>query len=102
VLVLLDGAAFPGCLVKCRIIGAIEAEQSENGETFRNDRMLAVWTGSRTHDSVKSLKDLNKSVIKEIEEFFVAYHKILNKPFRPLSWVESTAAIKLIKKAEGE
>ncbi|HYY41561.1 MAG TPA: inorganic diphosphatase, partial [Pyrinomonadaceae bacterium] len=36
VLVLMDEAAFTGCLVLTRLIGVIEAEQTEEGETERN------------------------------------------------------------------
>jgi inorganic pyrophosphatase len=41
VLVLMDAAAFTGCIVASRLIGVIEAEQTENGKTFRNDRLIA-------------------------------------------------------------
>ncbi len=33
---------FPGCLVECMLIGAIEAEQEEEGKNKRNDRLIAV------------------------------------------------------------
>src|SRR5437868_13373634 len=46
VLVLTDAPLFPGCLVECTLIGAIEAEQKEEGETERNDRLIAVATQS--------------------------------------------------------
>src|SRR5919112_6401161 len=45
-LVLMDAAAFSGCIVPSRLIGVIEAEQTENGKTFRNDRLIAVATKS--------------------------------------------------------
>src|SRR5438876_43986 len=44
VLVLMDEPAFPGCLVPARLIGVIEAEQTEKGKTERNDRLIAVAT----------------------------------------------------------
>ncbi len=43
VLLLLDESVPPGCLVKARLIGAIEAKQTEpDGKQMRNDRLLAV------------------------------------------------------------
>src|SRR5947207_11435270 len=42
VLVLMDAPVFPGCIVPSRLIGVIEAEQTEDGTTIRNDRLLAV------------------------------------------------------------
>src|SRR5690242_7742786 len=42
VLVLMDEPSFTGCLVRARLIGVIEAEQTEDGKTARNDRLIAV------------------------------------------------------------
>jgi inorganic pyrophosphatase len=42
VLLLMDEPAFPGCVVKAMIIGVTESEQSEDGKTIRNDRIIAV------------------------------------------------------------
>src|SRR5215831_6683062 len=42
VLVLTDEPTFVGCLVHAKLLGVIEAEQTENGETERNDRLVAV------------------------------------------------------------
>src|SRR3984957_6827944 len=42
VLVLMDEPAFPGCLLKCRLIGVIEGEQGDKKEKVRNDRIVAV------------------------------------------------------------
>src|SRR3989440_1956062 len=50
VLVLMDEPAFCGCLVRCRLIGVIEAEQTEKGKTERNDRLIAVASKSRNHE----------------------------------------------------
>jgi inorganic pyrophosphatase len=42
VLVLTDEPLFPGCAVKCTLIGVIEAKQRDNGHTNRNDRLIAA------------------------------------------------------------
>src|SRR4051812_22835109 len=39
-LVIMDEPAFPGCVVSARLIGVIEAAQTENGKTVRNDRFV--------------------------------------------------------------
>src|SRR3954465_7884573 len=42
-LLLMDELTYPGCLVECRLLGVITAEQSEPGKpTKRNDRFMAV------------------------------------------------------------
>lgn len=83
VLVLMDEPAFVGCLVPARLIGVIEAEQTENGKTERNDRLIAVTIVSRSHRDVRSLDDLNDNLVHEIEHFFVSYNAVKNKEFRP-------------------
>lgn len=84
VLVLMDEPAFAGCLVPARILGAIEAEQTErNGETTRNDRLIAVAAKSRVHAHVRSLDDLSEALVNEIEHFFRSYNEIRGKRFDP-------------------
>ncbi|HEY0004849.1 MAG TPA: inorganic diphosphatase [Pyrinomonadaceae bacterium] len=100
VLVLMDEAAFTGCLVPARLIGVIEAEQTErDGETTRNDRLIAVAADSRTHQDVRSLEDLNDSLLDEIEHFFVSYNQVKGKEFKPLGRFGPKQARSLI--AEG-
>jgi inorganic pyrophosphatase len=90
VLVLMDEPAFTGCLVPSRLIGAITAEQTErDGETMRNDRLIAVAADSRTHRGLESLQQLTESqggniLLSEIEHFFVSYNEIKGKQFTPL------------------
>ena len=43
VLVLVDEPTFPGCLLECRLIGILEAEQEAmDQKKKRNDRLIAV------------------------------------------------------------
>ncbi len=84
VLVLMDEPAFAGCLVAARLIGVVEAEQTEkNGNATRNDRLIAVAAASRQHKGVRALKDVNEQLIAEIEHFFVSYNVIKGKEFKP-------------------
>ena len=81
VLVLMDAPVFPGCIVPSRLIGVIEAEQTEDGETERNDRLLAVAANSAAHRSIKTLSDLNQDLVAQIEHFFVSYNQAKGKRF---------------------
>ncbi|WP_207494000.1 inorganic diphosphatase [Aridibaculum aurantiacum] len=56
IMVLTDAPTFPGCIVKCRIIGVIKVEQEKKGENVRNDRIIGVHTQSRLFHSVNSWK----------------------------------------------
>src|SRR5215831_10228464 len=99
VLVLMDEPTSPGCLVRCRLIGVIEGEQSEKGgKPERNDRLLAVALESQEHQDIKKLKDLEERENGEIEEFFVNYHRKTGSQFRPLSRKGPNAAERLVKK----
>jgi inorganic pyrophosphatase len=98
VLVLMDEAAFTGCLIRARLIGVIEAEQTErDGATTRNDRLIAVSTDSHTHEQIKSIDDLNKTYIDEIEHFFVSYNDARGKTFKPIGRFAASRARQLVE-----
>jgi inorganic pyrophosphatase len=99
VLLLMDEPAFVGCVVPSRLVGAIEAEQTEEGETFRNDRLLAVAENSRNHKDVRDLSDLGDNLLAEIEHFFASYNEAKGKGFTVLARVGKRTAERLLEKA---
>jgi inorganic pyrophosphatase len=84
ILILMDDPAFVGCLVPAKLIGVIEAEQTEDHETMRNDRLIAVAADSRNHSQVRFLGDLNSNLVYEIERFFISYNETKGKKFEIL------------------
>src|SRR6266436_4219835 len=74
IMVLMDAPAHVGCLIEVRIIGIITAEQTEDGKTETNDRLLAVAIHSYDHEDLESIKDVNKTLLSQIEEFFISYN----------------------------
>jgi inorganic pyrophosphatase len=97
-LVLMDEAAFAGCLVVARLLGVIEAEQTEeNGETTRNDRLIAVAENARNHREVRALGQLNENLLDEIEHFFVSYNEMKGKKFKPLGRFGTERAMRVIE-----
>ncbi len=97
VLIIMDEPTFTGCVVPTRLVGVIEAEQTEDGETERNDRLIGVATDSRDYSEVKRLDDLNQNVLKEIEQFFVNYNQERGKKFRVLQARGPKQALKLLE-----
>lgn len=97
ILVLMDEPAFPGCLISARLIGVIEAEQTEEGETKRNDRLIAVAEESRTHSHVHALNQIAPRLLSEIEHFFISYTQMRDEEFKPLRRASAAAALRLIK-----
>ena len=100
VLILMDEPAFAGCLIHARLVGVIEAEQTElDGKVERNDRLIAVASNSHVHRDIKSINDLNETLVDEIEHFFVSYNEAKGKKFKPLGRFAAQKAKKLV--AEG-
>jgi inorganic pyrophosphatase len=98
VLVLMDEPAFAGCLVEARLIGVIEAEQTErDGESTRNDRLIGVAAKARTHKNVRRLGQLDDHLVAEIEHFFVSYNEIKGKTFKPLGRHGSRRAREIVE-----
>lgn len=95
-LLLLDEPTFVGCLVQARLIGVIEAEQTEEGETVRNDRLIAVAEQSNNHRDVKSINQLSGNLLEEIEHFFVSYNQAKGKSFVTLGRFGPERADKLL------
>lgn len=100
VVVVSEFPSFPGCAVKCRIIGVINAKQKEkNGETIRNDRLVAIPEVSVQYGSTTELKQLPGKIVRELENFFINYNAQAGKKFTPLQRRGSNAAKRLIQAA---
>lgn len=84
VLVIMDEPAFPGCLLKCRLIGIIEGEELDKKEKLRNDRIVAIEQANHSYAFVQHIDDLGKKFLKELEQFFVNYHELSGTQFRIL------------------
>jgi inorganic pyrophosphatase len=97
VLVLMDEAAFPGCALTCRAVGVIEGEQVGKKGKVRNDRIVAVEQDAHSWADIKTLDDLGKHFLKELEEFFVDYHRLSGKEYRVLDAKGPGRARKLVK-----
>jgi inorganic pyrophosphatase len=100
VLVLMDEPAFPGCKLTCRIIGVIEGEQGNKKETERNDRVVAVENDNHSYAHVKRIDDLGKRFERELEEFFVNYHRLSGKQYRILAVKGPAGGRRCVKQAQ--
>ena len=69
-LLLMDEPAHPGTLMRCRPVGIIEGEQTEDGKTERNDRVLMVSDLSLQYAAVKDVSDIDKKLLKALQNFF--------------------------------
>lgn len=98
VLVLMDAAAYPGCLISARLVGVIEGEQTEkSGKSERNDRLVAVASHCPSYGELQTIEELSSPLVVQIEYFFVSYNKIRGKKFKPLGRHGPKRAQKLVQ-----
>ena len=96
VLLLLDVPVPMGTIVKTRLIGAIEAMQTQvDGRRLRNDRLLgkAIVEGG----AVTDITQLPPGLVDSIEAFFTDYDRRQGKRFEPLARRDAAGAIELVK-----
>jgi len=97
VLVLMDAPAHVGCQLDIRVVGVIAARQTEDGKTERNDRLLGVAIHSYQHEHVTSIDDLSKTLLSQVEEFFISYNRQRGKKFKVTGTSGPRKAIKVLK-----
>lgn len=101
VIVISEFHSFPGVIIKCRIIGSIVAEQSEDKHSkkmIRNDRFIAIPKCSNILENVTDISDLPKTTLDELQEFFVDYNKLEGKKFKALERMSAKEAQHLVEK----
>ncbi|MDB5117463.1 MAG: hypothetical protein JWQ79_2955 [Mucilaginibacter sp.] len=97
IIVISELSTFPGCLMNVRIIGALQAEQTErDGKTFRNDRFIGIPDVSQLFPEVNELEQLPESILNQLEHFFKNYNEQAGKQFRFTARLSAAEAHKLI------
>jgi inorganic pyrophosphatase len=99
VLLLADEPAFVGCVAPARLIGVLEAEQTEGGKTIRNDRLIAVVETPYNPAEYRSLDEVSRQRLDEIEHFFIAYNQMEGRQFKPIGRQGPKRAQQLLAKA---
>lgn len=99
VLVLSDEPSFVGCVLDVKLIGVVEAEQTADGKTLRNDRLLGVPVTKVNAPAHRDIGDLSAELLSHIELFFASYNAAHGRSFKPLHRRGPQAAQALIAKA---
>jgi inorganic pyrophosphatase len=99
IMVLMDAPAHVGCLIDVRIIGIIEASQTEGKKTETNNRLIGVAVHSYQHESLNSLEDVSKSLLSQVEEFFVSYNRQRSKKLKITRTSGPNRAVKFLEAA---
>jgi inorganic pyrophosphatase len=100
VLVLMDEPAFPGCVLKCRIIGVIEGVQAGKKGKERNDRIIAIAKQNHSWSDIRHVDDLGKQFREELEQFFTNYHGLSGEEYKVIAMKGPSAASKCIERAQ--
>jgi len=98
VLVMSATPALGGCLMECRVVGAVTARQRDRNKWVRNDRVWAVPVASRSYENIKSLTDISKTFLTQVEQFFAAYNAARGKTYQSLKRLSPVQALALIRK----
>ncbi len=96
VIVVLDELLFPGCVVECRALGVIRAEQTEDGGTNRNDRIVAAPIKDR--GAPVSMDDLPNGFVADAARFFATYHEAEGNQFKVIGVGDTAEALELIRR----
>lgn len=97
IMVVSESGTFPGCLIDCRIIGALQVEQTErDGKTMRNDRFLGIPDVSQLFSEVKTLDELPEAILNQLEAFFKNYNEQAGKEFKVTARLNAKQAAKLL------
>jgi inorganic pyrophosphatase len=100
-LILMDAPAYPGSVLRVRLVGILECEQKESGApSERNDRVIGVAAESELYSHIRTLGDIPGPTVKAIESFFVDYHRIQGREFRVLHARGPGAAATAIRQAQ--
>jgi inorganic pyrophosphatase len=95
VLIIIDEPLFPGCHASCRVLGLLQAEQTENRQTSRNDRIVAVSVLDRAAPS--RIAEVPSSFFDDCERFFITYHQAEGNSFKVLGVGGIQDALELIR-----
>lgn len=100
VLVLFDEPCAVGAVLSVRLIGVIEADQTEHGNTVRNDRLIAAACASRLYAPVREAADLGDDYLRHLQAFWTQYNALKDKRFDVRAVRGREAAVAAVRRTE--
>jgi inorganic pyrophosphatase len=97
VLVLASYAMPTGAVVLGKLLSVLLAEQVENRQKQRNDRLIAVPIESVSRKKMQPGIEFNSVLKTAIIDFFVHYNQLQGKTFRPLGYASAHKAIQTVR-----
>jgi inorganic pyrophosphatase len=99
-IVLHDEHSYPGIVIACSPVGVIEIDQTEDGESLRNDRLVLVPAEDPKARAQHGRDALTPRRKAELEEFFRAAVRFEKKRVKVLRWGDSRRARDLVDQAQ--
>jgi inorganic pyrophosphatase len=99
IMLIADAPSAMGCIVTARALGVVEAEQTQDGRTFRNDRLVGVAVASATYASMTGLDELPPGLMNQIEHYFISYNEMRGRRFKPIRRAPANVALRLLHDA---
>jgi inorganic pyrophosphatase len=100
VVVLADEPLATGAVAPVRLLGLIAGEQTEKGETIRNDRVLAVAANSIRYAQVNMPEDLGESFLNELTRFWETDNARRGRAYKVLEVGTAADAVRRIARTK--
>ena len=83
ILVMIQGATYPGVVIEARPIGALKMRDDKG----QDDKIMSVAINDPNFAHVFELKDLPPHLLREVEHFFLTYKNLEAKDVQSQGWV---------------
>ncbi|MCL4353469.1 inorganic diphosphatase [Patescibacteria group bacterium] len=96
VLVFVTDPLFPGCVVRVRVVGALDMEDNAG----KDYKILGVVEKDPKLSNIQNVNDIDEHYKKEIVHFFEEYKKLEGKWAKINGWLEKEEAYRIIKEGQ--
>lgn len=93
VLVLINGATYPGVVIRARPVGILKMHDDKG----QDDKVLCVAADDPNYQHVNELTDLPPHFMKEVEHFFLTYKDLEEKDVHTDGWEGREAACAFVR-----
>lgn len=91
--------AFPPTPRRRKVARNASSNHSRRLCRSRNDRLVGVAEPRHTHSNLREIENLNPTLLREIDNFFINYHQQYGRKFKVLGHCRPKEAMKMVKKA---
>lgn len=95
VLVLVESATFPGCVIEVRTVGVL-AMVDQGVEDLK---LLCVPTKDPRQETVRNYSDVHPHRLREIEHFFAIYKELEGKKTETRGWLSADKGREIVRTA---